>query len=114
MVSNCELLATRWRTEAGTWRRRGQESLALMAESYADELDAALREDEQAMLTLKEAAAESGYSADHLGRLVREGRLPNAGAKRAPRIRRKDVPRKPPSASDANDLAERLLGLVSV
>ncbi len=34
------------------------------------------------------------YSADHLGRLVREGKLPNAGREGAPRIRLQDLPRK--------------------
>jgi hypothetical protein len=36
----------------------------------------------------------SGYSADHLGELVREGKIPNAGRKNAPLIRRLDLPMK--------------------
>ena len=50
---------------------------------------------------LVEAARESGYSADHLGRLVRDGKIPNAGRPGAPRIARRDLPRKahaPPEA----------------
>jgi len=47
-------------------------------------------------LTLRQAALESGYSPDHLGRLVREGKIPNAGRPRAPRILRRDLPRRPP------------------
>jgi hypothetical protein len=35
---------------------------------------------------LAEASAQSGYSQDHLARLIREGRLPNAGRPHAPRI----------------------------
>jgi hypothetical protein len=42
-----------------------------------------------------EAAAESGYAADTLGRLVREGQIPNAGRLNAPKIRRRDIPKKP-------------------
>ena len=83
MVSNCELLATRWRTEAATLRRRGAPQQAEALESCADELEAGLRAHEHEALTLQEAAEESGYSRDHLGRLVREGKLSNAGAKRA-------------------------------
>lgn len=45
-------------------------------------------------LSLREAAIESGYSPDHLGRLVRTGSIPNAGRRNAPRIRRTDLPRK--------------------
>jgi len=49
-----------------------------------------LRADER--LTLAEAAFRSGYSPDHLARLIREGKLPNAGRPRAPRIRAGDLP----------------------
>jgi len=56
----------------------------LVARGHADEL-----------LNLRTAARESGYSADHLGRLVHEGKIPNAGRPHAPRIRRADLPRKP-------------------
>jgi hypothetical protein len=45
-------------------------------------------------LTLREAASESGYSQDHLARLVRAGAIPNAGRARSPRIRRANLPRK--------------------
>ena len=45
-------------------------------------------------LTLTEAASESGYSPDHLGRLVRGGVIRNAGRTNAPKIRRADLPRK--------------------
>ena len=37
---------------------------------------------------------ESGYSEDHLGRLVRAGTLRNYGRKGAPRVRRGDLPRR--------------------
>jgi hypothetical protein len=46
------------------------------------------------LLNLQEAARESGYSADHLGRQLRDGRISNAGRPNAPRIRRGDLPRK--------------------
>ena len=45
-------------------------------------------------LSLRKAAFESGYTSDHLGRLVRTGSIPNAGRRNAPRIRRTDLPRK--------------------
>lgn len=49
----------------------------------------------QELLTLSEAAEESGYSQDHLRRLIREGKLTNAGRHHAPLVRRADLPRKP-------------------
>jgi hypothetical protein len=42
-------------------------------------------------LSLTEAAARTGYSANHIGRLVRQGRLTNAGRKNAPRVRLGDL-----------------------
>ncbi len=61
----------------------------------AQELDVALREAGDELLTLEQASASSGYSPDHLSRQLREGRIPNAGTKHRPRIRRADVPKKP-------------------
>ena len=93
-------------------RRRGQDALAAMAESYADELEEALREHDIEALTLQEAAVESGYSADHLGRLVRDGKITSAGQPNAPRIRRADLPRKPKGThapDHAAELGRRLL-----
>ena len=36
----------------------------------------------------------SGYSPDSLGRMVREGTIPNSGKPESPKIRLKDLPRK--------------------
>lgn len=60
----------------------------------AGELKEALRSEANEIVTLDEAATLSGYSADHLRHLVSDGRIPNAGKKNAPRIRRGDIPRK--------------------
>lgn len=82
-------------------------------DGMAADLESALREMEQEALPLAEAAAESGYSGDHLGRLVREGVIPNAGRKHAPRICRSDLPRriarKSSEAYDARTDARDLL-----
>ena len=65
--ASVETLPVTWRTQAKALRRYGGET---------------------------PAARESGYSADHLGRLVRDGRIPNAGRPGAPRIARSHLPRK--------------------
>ena len=43
-------------------------------------------------LTLREASHVSGYSVDHLQRLVSGGQLVNIGRKGRPRVRRSDLP----------------------
>ncbi len=54
-------------------------------------------------LNLTQAAAESGYSADYLGRLVKDGSIPNAGRPNAPRIQRASLPRKAGALRPAPD-----------
>ncbi len=89
-----ELLPKTWRKQARTLREYGGETPAVALESCAAQLDAALQERDEATLTLTDAARESGYSTDHLGRLVRDGKIPNAGRTGAPRIARRHLPRK--------------------
>jgi len=61
----------------------------------AAELEADVRAAATEVLTLEQAAAESGMHRDSLRHLVSAGRIPNAGRRGAPRIRRADLPRKP-------------------
>ena len=86
-----------WRRQAKALRRYGGETPAVALERCADDLDATLRERDETTLSLVEAARESGYSRDHLGRLVRDGKIPNAGRPNAPRIARRHLPRKAPA-----------------
>jgi hypothetical protein len=93
MVAGLAELSASWRTLAASLRPYA-EAAAVAYERAADTLDATIDAQSEAPLTLREAARESGYSADHLGRLVRLGIIPNAGRPRAPRIRRADLPRR--------------------
>ena len=88
-------LVAQWRSEAAQNRRRGQGTAATLIESLADELEESLTSFDSELLTLHEAGAESGYTPDALGRLLRQGTIPNSGRPNAPRIRRCDLPRKP-------------------
>lgn len=97
-----EVLSEGWRRRARTLRRYGGEASAMALERCAAELDAALRREEDTTLTLTEAAGVSGYSAAHLGRLVRRGTIPNAGRPGAPRIALRDLPRKALAPGDGD------------
>ena len=90
--TSTEILPADWRTRATTLRHYGGETSAVALEGCAAELETALRQRDDTILTLTEAAGESCYSAAHLGRLVREGKVPNAGRPGAPRIARGDLP----------------------
>ena len=102
------------------WRRRSREMEELGAtpqartlEWCASELEQAQREWELKELTLQEAEAESGYSYSALQKMVAGGQLENVGDKGSPKVRRRDLPRRPRSAAASRfeepDLAEELL-----
>ncbi|MQA91099.1 MAG: hypothetical protein GEU90_12825 [Gemmatimonas sp.] len=88
-------LSDEWRALAEQQRRLGAEPQARTLEYCADALRSVLVANDDELLNLQQAADESGYTPDHLGRLIREGRLPNAGRKARPLIRRSDLPSKP-------------------
>ncbi len=92
--ASAEGLPAVWRSRAKALRRYGSDAPAVALERCAGELETTLRERDETGLSLVEAARESGYSADHLGRLVRDGKLPSAGRPGAPRIARRHLPRK--------------------
>jgi hypothetical protein len=85
------------------WTRRRDEAAAIGALAPTAQLcDLVLRDlqmmrtaAQDELLTLTEAARRSGYSREHLSRLVGLGTIPNAGRRNAPRIRAADLPRKP-------------------
>ena len=85
-------LAIAWKEKATELRCFGAEDQAVTLEYCANDLEETLRIWQTEPLTLEEAAEESGYSADHIGRLIREGKLPNTGRAGAPRIARRDLP----------------------
>ena len=94
MTNSLALLVSQWHDEANTLRKRGADVQAVALESCADELACALQDRANELLNLTEAARLSGYSSEHLGRMVRDGVIPNAGRPNAPRIRHGDLPRK--------------------
>lgn len=82
-----------WRARAAQLRRYAP-AAAQAFEDAATDLEKGLSGYLDEPLTLPQAAKESGYSADYLGELVRDGALPNAGRKGKPAIKRRFVPKK--------------------
>ena len=111
-----EAFRAKWSAEAAVMRRRGGlvSGPALLAEVLAD-VDALLAEPAEELVAVGEAATASGYSADHLARLVRAGKLPDRrppGSRGRLLFRRGDLPVKPgrrdTPRADVHDLASRL------
>ena len=82
--------------------RRFTPPAATAFDDAADVVEAILQARGLDMLNLTDAAVESGYSADYLGRLVRDGKIANVGRPNAPRIRRRDLPRKAPTVAETH------------
>jgi hypothetical protein len=91
-------LVTRWREQAAEYERDGQPGARLLSR-VAEELEAAMAENAEAVVGLNDGARLCGYSADHLGRLVRGGKIQNHGTRNRPRVRVGDLPRKRLTAS---------------
>jgi hypothetical protein len=86
----------RWRERREDYHRlRASVDAAALIDEFLTDVDQVWRRHDDERLTLNEASAESGYSVDHLGRLLRDGKLTNVGRPRAPRVRRGDLPRRP-------------------
>src|SRR6266571_5978650 len=87
---------TRWRTRQSEWARIGTlVDVARVCEDVLQDFEAVTRAEDDAELSLSEAAAESGYSGDHLRRLHRLGKLPAYRKGRNLFFRSGDLPRKP-------------------
>ena len=81
------------RQEGATFNARVD--LTAVCEAVLQDIDSVLAHQESEVLTLGEAKRLGGYSNEYLGRLVRNGTIPNAGRSGSPRIRRADLPIKP-------------------
>lgn len=93
-----EEFTARWSSEAKAMAHLGAlvNGAALLTDILAD-FQSVISGQSDEILTLAQASKESGYSPDHLRLLIRQAKIPNAGQRRKPRIRRRDIPRKPGS-----------------
>jgi predicted DNA-binding transcriptional regulator AlpA len=94
----------------------GDDGRARTLEWAANRMERALTSDGDRLLSLSEAARRSGYSMEHLARLVRDGKIPDArpvGSKGRLVFRQRDVPTKTGAHyiadAETRDLASRLL-----
>ena len=86
---------TRWRARRDELARLGaQVDGAKFCDEVLADVEAMLTSEDEALLGLREAAVRSGYSADHLRRLHRLGKLPARRDGRRLFFRAGDLPRK--------------------
>src|SRR5437879_4965496 len=90
-----EEFVVRWRTRLNEWASIGALDGARVCEDVLQDFEAVTRAEDDAELSLSEAATESGYSSDHLRRLHRKGQLPAYRKGRSLFFRSGDLPRKP-------------------
>ena len=88
-------LPTTWRARAELLRQYGAGNQAETLEACAGELEELGYGDDDAVVTLREAAEWSGYSPSRLRALIRGGKLENVSTNSRIRLRRGDLPRKP-------------------
>ena len=87
-------LVAKWEEDASALERYADAHGAAVCRLHVAELGEAIRAALDDELTIAESAQVTGYSEDHLRHEVAEGKIPNAGRKGAPRIRRGDLPTK--------------------
>ena len=91
-----EDILARWEGRLAEWEELNvQVDGKSIARLVLDDLRSIAMAHELTPLSLIAAAQESGYSPTHLGREVKAGRIPNAGRFNAPKILRRDLPKKP-------------------
>ena len=116
-MTEAELIA-KWEPRAAEYEQVGaQVSGATLCRTFLQDLACVRTANEYRVLSLAEAAACSRYSAAHLARLVKQGKLrtlrpPESRGRLS--FRQGDLPRKPgsphPSRAGVHELASRLFG----
>lgn len=105
-------LLRRGEQELATLRRHGATEAAATKAADIEDLRTWYREWQLESLSLKEAAAYSGLASDTLRKKISRGQILNVGKSR-PRVRRCDLPMRPPGPPvdprDADSLAAHIL-----
>lgn len=91
-----EEFRAKWHHETAVFRRRrALVDAATLCDELLEDFESVTVFELDGELNLRQASIESGYSADHLGKLVRAGKIPNVARTNAPKIRRRDLPLRP-------------------
>ena len=91
MMSND--IITRWETRRTEMSRlRSTVDAASLIEEFLTDLESLAGL--ESPVTLSEASRQTGYSADHLARLIKNKKLTDHGRKHAPRVKVSECPRK--------------------
>jgi hypothetical protein len=102
-MSSYEKLLERWESRRHEWLRLGSlVSGAAIAEEVLVDLQSLISMESTRQLTIAEAAELSGYSVDHLRRLISECKLRNVGRKGAPRLLLSELPTRPTRKVDSS------------
>jgi hypothetical protein len=80
-----------WRERAALFRSHGARAQAMTLQLLATELEEALAQEQEQLLSRAEAVEQFEIHPDTLTRYVRDGELPNRGRQHAPRYRRGDL-----------------------
>ena len=89
-------LRARWQNARDLYQELGPEGHSRLVEAFLRDIEQLEAGEQDKILTLAEASEYSGYSTEHVGRLIRNGKIPNAGRPGAPRVRAGDLPRRSP------------------
>jgi hypothetical protein len=110
MIDPSDLL-NRWQADEECLEAYGAREAAEALRRCRSDLSTWWRERQLDLLTLEEASAYSGLASGTIGNKLRAGEIPNAGDKHRPRVRRCDLPARPPGPSGVPhlDLADTIL-----
>ena len=95
-------LASKWEKDAQLLAQYGSSQQADLLRNCSRQLFETISSENDVLLTLAVAASITGYSPDHLGKLVRQGTVKNYGRKHSPKLRLADLPKKPTTVVGGN------------
>jgi hypothetical protein len=93
-TNRADELRMKWQGAANNFRTYGAAEYAAMMDQVLADFEHALRDDGEVFLNLTQAARVTGYTPNHLGRLIADKQLKNYGRAGAPRVRLAELPKK--------------------